>query len=52
MQCSVKPLALRLYSVGRGAVSCWNAVTLAQRSFSSELMVLRREGGGGYRGGC
>lgn len=42
-QCRVKPSATRLYSVGRGAVSCWNAVTLAHRSLSSELMVLRQK---------
>lgn len=44
MRCSVKPAARRLYRVGRGAVSCWNAVTLATRSFRMELTVLQREG--------
>lgn len=39
MQCSVKPAAWRLYTTGL-ATSCWNAVTLATRSLSRELMVL------------
>ena len=50
MQCSVKPPARRLNISGLAASGC-SAVTLAARSFSSELMVLqRRQWGQGQAG--